>query len=128
MEKGYYKEVKKIVHHEASAGIPEQFHYEVIREYANGGKDVKKIIDVEGVPAKEAWDEEVYEKVYIPYTQKELDELRIKELKQLLADSDYKAIKYAEGLLTPEEYAPVKALRQSYRAEINMLEARINIA
>lgn len=127
-QKGYYKKVEKIIHHEATAGIPEQCHYETIKEYANGGKDVKKVIDVEGVPAKEAWDETVYEEVYIPYTQKELDELRIAELKKLLSDSDYKAIKYAEGILTPEEYAPIKALRQSYRAEINMLEARINIA
>ena len=125
MKTGYYKQVEKIVHHEATAGVPEQFHYETIKEYDNGGKDVKKVIDVVGVPAKEAWDEIVSEDVWVPYTQKELDELRIKELKQLLADSDYKAIKYAEGVLSAADYAPIKALRESYRAEINVLEARI---
>ncbi len=48
---------------------------------------------------------------------------RLSELRSLLADSDYKAIKYAEGLITEEEYAPIKAQRQSWRDEINRLEA-----
>lgn len=44
-------------HHEAVAEVKEQFHYETIREYPNGGKDVKKVIDVEYVEPKEAYDE-----------------------------------------------------------------------
>lgn len=51
--------------------------------------------------------------------------VRISELKQLLADTDYRAIKYAEGYYTEEEYAPYKALRQSYRDEINKLEQEL---
>jgi hypothetical protein len=47
---------------------------------------------------------------------------RIAELKQLLAESDYKAIKYAEGWLTADEYADTKAQRQAWRNEINELE------
>lgn len=47
---------------------------------------------------------------------------RIAELKQLLAESDYKAIKYAEGWLTAEDYAATKAERQAWRDEINELE------
>ncbi len=47
---------------------------------------------------------------------------RIAELKQLLAESDYKAIKYAEGWLTAEEYSDTKAQRQAWRNEINELE------
>lgn len=47
---------------------------------------------------------------------------RIAELKMLLRESDYRAIKYAEGQYTEEEYAPYKALRQSYRDEINELQ------
>lgn len=52
---------------------------------------------------------------------------RIQELKQLLSNTDYKAIKYAEGMLSEEEYAETKALRQSYRDEINKLEEELNI-
>jgi hypothetical protein len=47
---------------------------------------------------------------------------RIAELKQLLAESDYKAIKYAEGWLSAEDYADTKAQRQAWRDEINELE------
>lgn len=47
---------------------------------------------------------------------------RIWYLKSLLSGSDYKAIKYAEGMLTEEEYAPTRAQRQAWRDEINELE------
>ena len=51
---------------------------------------------------------------------------QIEELKQQLAQSDYQAIKFAEGWLTAEEYAPIKAHRQSLRDQINSLEAELN--
>lgn len=65
---------------------------------------------------------------YIPPTptEEEVAEMqrlnRIAELKQLLAESDYKAIKYAEGWITAEDYAATKAQRQAWRDEINELE------
>lgn len=72
-----------------------------------------------------------YEGKLIPYykTQKDIEEenkrykiLRISELKQNLANTDYQAIKYAEGFITESEYAPIKAQRQAWRDEINLLE------
>ena len=51
--------------------------------------------------------------------------LRISELKTLLDESDYKAIKYAEGLIPESEYEPIKSERQRYRDEINRLESEI---
>ena len=50
---------------------------------------------------------------------------RISELKTLLKNSDYQAIKYAEGCISEQEYAPIKELRQRYRDEINQLEQEI---
>ena len=50
---------------------------------------------------------------------------QIYDLKAQLAATDYKALKYAEGELSEEEYAPTKALRKSLRAEINELESQI---
>lgn len=50
---------------------------------------------------------------------------QIFELKQKLTQTDYKAIKYSEGLLTDEEYAEVKAQRQAWRDEINRLEEKL---
>ena len=51
---------------------------------------------------------------------------RVNELKQLLAESDYRAIKYFEGYYTDEQYEPYKVQRQAYRDEINQLETEIN--
>lgn len=50
---------------------------------------------------------------------------RIADLKAELAATDYKAIKFAEGLISMGEYAPIKAHRQSIRDEINRLESEI---
>lgn len=47
---------------------------------------------------------------------------RIGELKRLLSRTDYQAIKFAEGEMTQEEYAPIRAERTEWRREINELE------
>jgi hypothetical protein len=44
-------------------------------------------------------------------------------LKAKLAETDYKAIKYAEGFIVESEYAPIRAERQSWRERIGTLEA-----
>jgi len=49
--------------------------------------------------------------------------LEIQQLKKQLSDTDYKAIKYAEGQISESEYASIKAERQGYRDRINELEA-----
>lgn len=46
----------------------------------------------------------------------------INTYKQLLNQTDYKCLKYAEGSLTAEEFAPVHAQRETWRARINELE------
>lgn len=76
---GYLKPSTRTEHHEAVKGVKEVWHYETIAEYPNGGKDVKKVVDVQGVQAQEAWDEEIPIQIYVPYTQEELD--RIEEEK-----------------------------------------------
>ena len=60
------------IHHDATEAVEEIGHYETIAEYPNGGKDVKWVIDVPGVEAKEAWDE--YEDIqrYVLYTEEQL--------------------------------------------------------
>lgn len=58
-------------------------------------------------------------------TEKEFAEQRISELKQKLASTDYEAIKFAEGAMTAAEYAPYKADRAKWRAEINELEKKL---
>lgn len=46
---------------------------------------------------------------------------KIRKLKDQLTQSDYKAIKFAEGLLDKEEYETIKAERQHLRSEIKSL-------
>jgi hypothetical protein len=48
--------------------------------------------------------------------------LEITQLKKQLSDTDYKAIKFAEGQISEEDYASVRELRQGYRDRINYLE------
>ena len=69
---GYLKPETQTVHHDAVAGVEEVSHYETLAEYPNGGKDVQKIVDVPGVAAKEAYDEEVEVQRYVLYTAEEL--------------------------------------------------------
>ena len=52
---------------------------------------------------------------------------RIKLLKVELYKTDYKAIKFAEGELSAEEYAPTLAERRAWRAEINELQAELRV-
>lgn len=56
----------------------------------------------------------------------ELKKARIDVLKQQLSDTDYQAIKYAEGQISAEDYEPIKAQRQAWRDEINELELQLN--
>lgn len=55
-------------------------------------------------------------------TQQEID-AEINAYEQLLRQTDYKALKYAEGQLTDKEFAEAKAERQSWRDKINELQA-----
>ena len=61
-----------VAHHPAVEEVLEQWHYETVYEYLNGGKDVVKVVDVPGVEAKDAWDEYETIKRYVPYTEEEL--------------------------------------------------------
>ncbi len=49
-------------------------------------------------------------------------ESEIRALKQILAQSDYKALKHADGALTNEEYEETRLERQKLRNNINALE------
>ena len=60
------------VEHPAVEGVEEVNHYETVAEYPNGGRDVRKVIDVPGVPAQAAWTEQVPVQRYIRYTAEEL--------------------------------------------------------
>lgn len=56
---------------------------------------------------------------------REHKEMQIAELKAQLSATDYKALKFVEGWLSADEYAPIRAERQTIRDKINELEAEL---
>lgn len=78
---------------------------------------IQKEVPVMGMVYRDATPEEEAEmQIDIPIKE------QIAQLKEQLSATDYKAIKYAEGWLTDEEYAPIKAERERIRNEIRELE------
>ena len=69
---GYLTGDTEEIAHPAVEGVEELFHYETVAEYPNGGKDVRRVIDVPGVPGREAWTEQVPVQKYLRYTAEEL--------------------------------------------------------
>ena len=69
---GYLTTSTEEVTHPAVEGVEEQWHWETLTEYPNGGKDVQKIVDRPGVQAQEEWVEQVPIQRYIRYTAEEL--------------------------------------------------------
>ena len=132
LSKGKLENDTLIEHIPEQQEIQEQWHYETVKEYSNGGKDVEKVIDVVGQPYIAEHDEVEDILVYKPYSEQEIKVInnnnRIIELKQKLQETDYKAIKYAEGELSVEEYAETKAQRRAWREEINKLEEELKDA
>lgn len=49
-------------------------------------------------------------------------EKKITALKAELQKTDYKALKFAEGFISPGDYEPIKQYRNNLRLEINNLE------
>ncbi len=84
-------------------------------------KDAAQISDVNGY---------TYRKEVCPMKtpediQREEYAAEIQALKRSLAETDYKAIKYAEGVMTDEDYQSTGIQRQAWRRRINELEALI---
>lgn len=110
------------VHHDAVEGVEEVSHVEVLKEYYETGpdgepvldedghkivfgKDVKTIIDVPGVEAKPAYDEQEEIQRYIPYTAEELDKIAKEkadaQASAAVADAEKSAIRLIMQKITP---------------------------
>ena len=115
-------------------------HYEVLKTYPNGGRDVREIKPTEAVPAKEAWDETEDIQVYIPYTEEELAAIEarkaIAEAKTYLNKTDYIVLKIAEAQAEGDtagvaalqaEYAKQLAARKQARVTVNENEEKARL-
>lgn len=82
---------------------------------------MKKIINGKAVVITEEEKNALQREVADFINTAEYKSIRINELKQKLADTDYIACKIAEGVATADEYAEMIAQRQAWRKEINRL-------
>lgn len=125
LEKGYLKEDTLITHYDEVQAVEEQFHYETIAEYPNGGKDVRKVIDIEGVEYKPARDEKENIYVYLTYTEEELlgnkkNSLRLRREEECFSIINRGALWYAR--LSEDQ---VQELEQWYNDWLNVTETLV---
>ena len=139
LDKGYLKEDTLITHYEEVKEVEEQFHYEIIAEYPNGGKEVEKVIDVEGVEYKPARDEEEKIYVYVPYSEAQLQKMDLEneyeEKMEYMNETDYVASKLSEAvaeyiangdstnvIVLRANYKEVLEKRQQYRDRLDEIK------
>ena len=138
------------VHHDAVEGVEEISHVEVLNEYYETGpdgepvldedghkivfgKDVKTIIDVPGVEAKDAWDEQEKIQRYVPYTAEELDKIAKEkadaQASAAVADAEKSAIRLIMQKIAPslstDELMQVAAIFPNWDASKTYTEADI---
>lgn len=100
LTQGWLHDETEAVEHPAQEGVPELSHYETVAEYPSGGKDVRKVIDREGVPARDAWTEQVPIQRYILYT---AEELAAKEEERKKAEAREKLPERVDALETAND-------------------------
>lgn len=127
--------------------IPEEGHYEVLREYPNGGRDIEWKVDRAGqdyCPAHIEYeeilvysrfsDDRLKELGLYEWSEEELEEIRhqdwdikkdmlIQQVQKELTRTDMYPLKYIEGIITEDEFEFWKVVRQNLRNEINSLRA-----
>lgn len=109
LTKGRLEQAFREVVHPATEGVEEQWHYETIKEYSNGGKDVIRVVDVPGVEATEAWAEQVPYMKYILYTPEELEQIEANKNKL----TDTERIAALEAQLAAYEVAYSKGVNEA---------------
>lgn len=81
LELGHLKNDSIVVHYPEVQAVEEQSHIEVLKEYPNGGKDVRTVVDVKGVDYQPAHEEVENILVYVPYTEEELKQKELEKLR-----------------------------------------------
>lgn len=119
--RGYIKEDTIKVHYPEVKAVEEKGHYETIREYDNGGKDVKWVVDVAGVEYKPDRYEEEKIHIYLPYEGEEKKEM----LRNIREVECFSIIN--RGLLWYETltYSQKQELNEWYRDWLNVTETLI---
>ena len=120
---GYLTDDTEEITHPAVEGVEEQWHWETVTEYPNGGKDVQKVVDRPGVKAQEEWVEQVPIQKYVRYT---AEELAAQEEARKKAEASEKLPETVAALQAALEDADALNVDQEYR--LTLLELGITDA
>ena len=118
---GYLVDDTEPLEHPAVEGVEEVSHYETVTEYPGGGRDVRKVIDVPGVPAQAAWTEQVPVQRYIRYTE---EELAAREKERKKAEAWEKLPETVAALQAAQADADEMNVDQAYR--LTLLELNVS--
>ena len=109
---GYLTDDTEEIIHPAVEGVEEQWHWETVTEYPNGGRDVQTVVDRPGVQAQEEWVEQVPIQKYIRYT---AEELAAKEEERKKAEAREELPETVEALRAALADADALNFDQDYR-------------
>lgn len=109
----YTEEEEKEVFFDGVIEVTEQQFRGICEKSLCFSDDLKRVVPFVPTPAEAA------------AMEREKAMTAIEALKKELADTDYQALKFADGALTAEAYAPVRLRRQACRDEINRLEVKL---
>ena len=109
---GYLTDDTQPLEHPAQEAVAEVAHYETVAKYPGGGKDVQRVVDVPGVPARPAWTEQLPIKRYIRYTAEELAAQEEARKKQEAKD---KLLETVAALQAAQADADTLNVDQAYR-------------
>ena len=118
---GYLTDDTQPLEHPAQEAVAEVAHYETVAEYPGGGKDVQRVVDVPGVPARPAWTEQLPIKRYIRYTAEELAAQEEARKKQEAKDKLPETVAALQAALADADALNVE---QAYR--LTLLELNVS--
>ena len=118
---GYLTDDTQPLEHPAQEAVAEVAHYETVAEYPGGGRDVQRVVDVPGVPARPAWTEQLPIKRYIRYTAEELAAQEEARKKQEAKDKLLETVAALQAALADADALNVD---QAYR--LTLLELNVS--
>ncbi len=103
--------------------VKEQGHYETIKEYSNGGKDVKWVVDVKGVKYQPQSIRKIPITIYVPYSEDEIKQLQITSKIQRLEELT-KDFAQVEAGLVIDDLEERKAEFRTLLNEVRILQGK----
>lgn len=122
-------------------GVEEKYHYETVATYENGGKEVKKVIDVKGAKYQPQKTIQKDILIYVPLSENELKQRKIRELENwfdsyfdkmltqslwqtnFITSPDPYFVDKEGKALTYQNFGELKTKAESVRNEIKVLKS-----